>query len=652
MSRIDAITELLLPDYQRRHVFAAKLRVVAFVGFLVIYLYFLRDVLGQTKAVAAIVFIAFLLTGFAYYNVMRRKMLAISFSVELVSDLTAMTAILYLTGGPYSPYYTIYLFYVIIAGVLYNHYLAAFIALCSAAYYGAFLLLCRHGIIPPLILDYGDKLPIPTYTPFAHFLFAAVFFAGIIYTVKVASIFSQQRERSLEKRNRELMALHRMTSTIRSANELRDVIDDVLTCVLDGLGFEAACLINFDRPRGVAHLHVPKRTPHIDKIEKIVGVSLDRVTFPLDVLGSSIMDEISKHRMIFRRDLIELTAGVGGDELRDKCQSIQSILGVKRIVVMPIMVEKGVLGALVGFSGEPFVEEQQVTTMESFANQSALSLEAATLIDRLKHLNIELEEANKVKSDFLATMSHELRTPLTAIIGFSELLVEGVMGELNSEQKDSLKEVLHNSADLLDMINCLLDLTKIESGKMRLDIQPFDLEATLKRVCSTITPLVKKKRQKLKVDVQVGIPPILGDQRKIQQTLLNLIANANKFTPEGGHIQASIRHFASWDEIRKKAKWWHRMEALSDMFGDGAMEIVIDDNGIGIKPQHIELVFDMFHQADSSVTRSFGGTGLGLALARKFVEMHGGRIWVESEWGKGATFTIAMPIRSVTSCNA
>jgi signal transduction histidine kinase len=632
------IIDLLLPEYSTRHVFATKLRLVAFVGFWVLYLYFMRDVIDQTKIVAFIVIASFLATAYAYSNVMRSRRLAFSFLLELASDLTALTSILYLTGGPHSPYYPIYLLYVLIAGILYNYYLAIVLAVMAAACYGVFIVLCQYGIIPPLIVYYGDKLPIPTYTPFAHFLLATTLLAGVVYTVKVASFFSQKRERILERRNRELMALHRMSSTVRSAQALADVIDHILMGVIEGLGLESAVLVHFDRRAGMSRLYAPRAYSRNAEVEGILGRPLEGMEFPIDALTSPVMHDVMKHKIIFRSNIEELLAGIDGGMTVEQCRQVQRVLGVKRVIVVPIVVEGETLGALIGFSREPFVEESQVATMEAFANQSGLSLEAAMLIDRLRRLNERLEEANRVKSEFLATMSHELRTPLTAIIGFSELLTEGVMGEITGEQRDALMEVLHNAADLLDMINSLLDLTKIESGTMSLEMRMFDISETVRRMHSTLAPLIKKKAQTMEVEMQEGVPPLFGDERKIQQVLLNLLANANKFTSEGGRILLRVRFFADCAERARRLG----REGLTAR-SSACLEVMVEDNGVGIPSEHLERVFDMFHQADSSSTRNFGGTGLGLALARKFVEMHGGDIWVESELGKGARFTFILP---------
>lgn len=632
------------PEYRARHIFATKLRLAAFVAFWAIYLFFLRDVLWQTKGVALVVTASFLLTGLAYHNILSGRWLVGSFAIEIASDLIAITAVVYLTGGPHSPYYTIYLFYAFIAGALYSYRLAAIVAAAAVACYAAFLILCHLGIIGPLILDYGDAIPIPAYTPLAHFIFAAIFLAGIVYTAKVAGFFSQRRERALERRNRELTALQRMCLTVRSTELLRDVIEDLLDAIISGLGFRTAALVRFDWPARRGVLYPSRRTPRFSEIEWAVGFKLDGAEFDLARLPAVAIQEVKRQRIIFRRGLSELVSS-GSESGAALLARVQEMAGARRIAVMPIVAEGEALGAILGLSAEPFIEEEQVATMEAFANQSALSFEAATLIDRLGRVNEELKEANRVKSEFLATMSHELRTPLTAIIGFSELLMEGVMGEPTEEQRDGLSEVLHNAADLLELINSLLDLTKIESGKMGIEIEPFDLAGTVRRAIGTTSLLIQRKGQELNVEIPEGLGPFVGDERKIGQLVLNLLANANKFTPDGGHIALKVRAFRSWDEIRSKAGWWRRVEGLSAAFGAGGIEITVSDDGIGIAPDQLEAVFEMFLQADVGAARSYGGTGVGLAIARKFVEMHGGRIWAESEPGKGARFTAALPIR-------
>lgn len=634
-----------MPDFRRRHVFSAKLRLLTFLSFWIIYLYFMRGLLPQTKGVSLTVLASFVGVSFAYYNIMRERWLIPSFFIELISDLAAITAVIYLSGGASSQYYTLYIFYVFLVGVLYNYRLAALSSVAVVACYGAFLWICERGIIPPFIMTYDQAGSIPVFSPFYNFAFASIALVGIIYSVYVAGFFTRQREALLERRNRELTALHRMSSSVRSVAELHEIIDRLLAGILDGIAFESAVLVHFDRQSSIARIYTPGRHPKLPEIERKLGRSLDGIEFPLEVIEGRAMEDILNKKILFRRSLAELAEGFETVISREQCEAIQMAMGARRIVAVPIVVEREVLGALLGFSREPFVEAEQVATMEAFANQSAMSLEAAILIDRLRRANEELKELSHVKSQFLATMSHELRTPLTAIIGFSELLIEGVMGEMVDEQRECVQEVLHNSADLLDMINSILDLAKVESGKMRLEVRPFPLEEVVRRSCSTISPLTQRKGQRLTIEIAEGVGLLEGDEKKIGQVVLNLLANANKFTPDGGEIFARVRLFRSIADINERASWVSRLRNSLVRLSDGCYEIEIEDTGIGIREEELSTIFDMFHQSDSSATRSFGGTGLGLSLAKQFIEMHGGSIWAESRLGSGTRFTALIPIK-------
>jgi len=239
-------------------------------------------------------------------------------------------------------------------------------------------------------------------------------------------------------------------------------------------------------------------------------------------------------------------------------------------------------------------------------------------------------------------MSHELRTPLTAIIGFSELLMEGVLGDLTDEQKDSIQEVLNNGADLLELINSLLDLSKIDSGKMRFEIHPFDMSEMVDRVSRMISSLIQRKEHDFTVSIQKDLPAIMGDERKLQRVLLNLISNAIKFTPDKGMIKVWVKFFPSIESMKTES-WYEKIKNIQDRYSEGIFCIGVEDNGVGIKSEHLDIVFDLFQQADSSVTRSYGGTGLGLALAKQYIEQHNGIIWAESEYGKGAKFFVLLP---------
>ncbi|MBF8250685.1 MAG: hypothetical protein HW382_313 [Deltaproteobacteria bacterium] len=239
--------------------------------------------------------------------------------------------------------------------------------------------------------------------------------------------------------------------------------------------------------------------------------------------------------------------------------------------------------------------------------------------DDLGSANLKLREMDRLKSEFLANMSHELRTPLTAIIGFSELLVDGVMGDMNEEQTDSVGNILTSGHHLLKLINDILDLSKIEAGKMVLQPEILDLGMIISFIKKTIAPLTKKKKQVLKIEMAEGIPDIYADPGKIKQLLLNLVGNAIKFTPEGGTITIGVE------------------------FKDSCFVLSVTDTGIGIKQEDRERIFQEFQQAEGSTSREYDGTGLGLTLTRRLAEMHGGKIEVESEVGKGSKFTAFIP---------
>ncbi len=259
----------------------------------------------------------------------------------------------------------------------------------------------------------------------------------------------------------------------------------------------------------------------------------------------------------------------------------------------------------------------------------------------LELANERLRELDRLKSQFLANISHELRTPLNSIIGFSEVIYDGITGPINNDQREYLRYINESGQHLLELINDLLDFSRIESGHMQLEWSTFQMSDLLDEVRTIILPPIEKKGQEISIEVQADLPPITADRLRMRQVLINLLSNANKFTPDGGRITVVCR--------RELSPPVPAAECSSRTNGgvapsSGCIHIAITDTGIGIKPEYQKLIFEEFRQVDGSLTREAAGTGLGLAISKRIVELHRGLIWVESEYGCGSTFHISLPV--------
>ncbi len=242
--------------------------------------------------------------------------------------------------------------------------------------------------------------------------------------------------------------------------------------------------------------------------------------------------------------------------------------------------------------------------------------------DALEEANARLQELDRLKSSFLASMTHELRTPLNSIIGFSEVLIDGIVGQVTEDQRECLENILSSGEHLMALINDILDLSKIEAGRLTLEPTPFSVRDLLGNVESTIRPLVDKKSQVFQIERPEDLPQLKADIFRIKQVLLNLLSNAHKFTPKEGTITLSCR--------------------LAD---PTAMLFSVSDTGIGVKPEDQEIIFEEFRQAGKKKPgEEMTGTGLGLAISKRLVELHGGSLWVDSEFGRGATFRFLLPV--------
>jgi signal transduction histidine kinase len=302
--------------------------------------------------------------------------------------------------------------------------------------------------------------------------------------------------------------------------------------------------------------------------------------------------------------------------------------GLLAALIVPLLGSEGPLGALVLQRRQPGeFPAAVVTLMQAFADQSAIALENARLFNEIAQKSHELEIASQHKSQFVANMSHELRTPLAAMLGYAELMQEGIYGALPEKSLPILTRIRSNGKHLLGLINTVLDISKIEAGQFKLNLGEYALGSIVETVMGATESLAATKKLAFKTEVAKGLPYGVGDEQRLTQVLLNLVGNAIKFTDSG--------------EVRIAAR-----------AANGHFTVSVSDTGPGIPAEECDLIFEKFRQVDSSNTRAKGGTGLGLAIAREIVEMHGGRIWVESTLGQGSTFRLELPVRATAAAGA
>jgi signal transduction histidine kinase/HAMP domain-containing protein len=272
------------------------------------------------------------------------------------------------------------------------------------------------------------------------------------------------------------------------------------------------------------------------------------------------------------------------------------------------------------FKKQRDISETEARALRTIARLVSVAKENADLVSELRDNNLQLERANRLKSEFLASVSHELRTPMNAIIGYTKLMLDGLDGDLTEQQVADLQRVAQAADNLLGLINGLLDLAKIEAGKMELNAEEVDVQTVVEEVIELVRPQAEAKGLALEMDVPRMLPAAFADRARVRQVLVNLAANAVKFTDHGSVTVAAST-------------------------ADGWITLSVSDTGVGISPEAQTYIFDEFRQADSSTTRRYGGTGLGLAISKRLVALHGGRIWVDSALGSGSTFRFTLPVR-------
>jgi GAF domain-containing protein len=408
--------------------------------------------------------------------------------------------------------------------------------------------------------------------------------------------------RSVEK----LTALGEVSRAVSSTLDVETVLDTIVSRASQLAGADGCSIFEYD---AAAQQFELRATHNVDTafVEALRAVPLRK--------GEGLMGRAAE-----MREPIQIPDITQPGAYQSSVRDTLIRFGYRALLSVPLLREDQIIGSL-SFNRKAPGEfpPEVVDVLKTFATQSALAIQNARLFREIADKSAQLEAASRHKSEFLANMSHELRTPLNAIIGFSEILAEKMFGDINEKQTEYLQDILESGRHLLSLINDILDLSKIEAGRMELELSEFDLPNAIENALILVRERASRRGIALGHSIDERLGMIGGDERKVKQVLLNLLSNALKFTPEGGRIDIDAR------------------------LHDGVAEVSIADTGVGIAPADQDAVFEEFRQVGTADKKA-EGTGLGLALSRKFIELHGGRIWVKSEVGAGSTFTFTLPV--------
>jgi GAF domain-containing protein len=431
-----------------------------------------------------------------------------------------------------------------------------------------------------------------------------------LIAIENARLFKELEARTadLTRSVGELKALGEVGQAVSSTLDLETVLRTIVSRATQLAGMDGGLIWEYDETREEFHLHATDKLPD-ELIEALRATPIKK-------------GEGAVGRLAVTGEPVQIRDIADGGIYQSRVRDILVRLGYRSLLAVPLLREDHLLGGLVvnRKSADEFAPEI-IELLKTFATQSALAIQNARLFREIGDKSRQLEIASQHKSEFLANMSHELRTPLNAIIGFSEVLHERMFGEINDKQAEYLADILESGRHLLSLINDILDLSKIEAGRMELEPSEFDLPNAIENTLILVRERAQRRAITLGHNVDERLGTIRADERKVKQVLLNLLSNALKFTPEGGRVEVAAG------------------------VHDGVTEISVTDTGVGIAPEDQEAVFEEFRQVGTA-SKKVEGTGLGLAISRKFIELHGGKIWVTSQPGKGSTFTFTLPLTS------
>lgn len=641
--------EMKFPDIRGRHLLTVRLRIFVFLFVWTLFFLLFSAVWHMAPIVPIIFNLSFLITTLCtYYFALHNKIRISILLLEVFADVIGQTAVIYILGYDSFAPYAIYGLYVIAVGILTGYFSCLVASTVVLFCFSVLSLLIQTNVLRhfDFMVEQIGMSHVVHFEPFINLILLPISLIVIAYCVHIAHFFSKLREDALENRNNQMVALSHIGATIRHSLNLEQVRTEVLKAVVKGLKFDVCVLAMVEGKKQVIKFYFLKNNYYADKLLEFFGFDFSELSLPLDIDTNSVCLAIRKNKIMVRNNFSELMFGVEPKVEMQKALQAQRNMGFKKFVITPLVAEQKVLGAIIGASTRPFVEDIVIDSLENFANQAAMALESAQLIRDLEEKNQQLIEADKVKSYFLTIMSHELRTPLNAVLGYTEILMDNVLGKLNDEQRKSLSEVLRNGQNLLELINSVLDLAKLESGKMEINVDAFDLSDLAKDVKSSLMPLTAKKGHELNIHVQEGLPPIKADAIKIRQILVNLVGNSIKFTKPNGEIDVFLEYFENARELWSKD--FKDEDVQPEIQKSPAFLIRVRDNGIGIRKEDLHAIFELFKQADPGYTRNYEGSGLGLALTKQLVLLHQGCIKAESDYGKGAEIKVILPQFSET----